>query len=400
MQHAYVSFELIENQSQLEQFYRSNQHAEWLALDTEFVGEKRYVTRLCLIQVATHHGNYVIDPFGISDMGPLLELIKDPAILKITHAGENEYRLFYQQYEVIPCNVFDTQLAAAFLGYRHPVSFRRLAENELGLKVDKTLTTADWEARPLNHKFLQYAMDDVVPLYPLMRKLEEKLRRHGRLGWAREEFAQLESEDFYIKDPNDEALHNNLMKSLSFREKIFMLRLYQWRREQAAAKNYSKEMILPAKLIAPIVKGISAGLEGLQHNRRLPERTIKQHGRTFVQLFNDPPTTDEKVLLSRLETNDENDDPMEEILQEILYLLLRYKCLENGLTPAFVLPKSALRKLKHGMDDLSENLEHGWRRKLLGEDIFHWMANYHRLELAIESGKIELKVREVEHSRP
>ncbi len=393
MQHSASSFELIEKQSQLEQFFSENRQSEWLALDTEFVGEKRFVTRLCLIQAATPQGNYIIDPFSLSNLDPFLELLQDPSIVKITHAGENEYRIFYQQYDVVPANVFDTQLAAAFLGYKHPVSFRRLAENELGIRLDKTLTTADWEARPLNRKFLRYALDDVIPLHPLMMQMEQKLRRHGRLEWAREEFEQLESEAYYIKDPNDEALHNNLMKSLNTREKIFMLRLYQWRREQAASKNYSKEMILPAKHIAPIVKGISAGLEALQHNRRLPERTIQQHGRLFVQMYNTPALPEEKALLNRIETHEEAEDPMEDILQEILYLLVRYKCLESGITPSFVMPKGALRKLKNGLDDNAENLEHGWRRRLLGEDIFHWMANYDRLELVVEAGKIEIRVR-------
>ncbi len=394
MQHTASSFELVENQNQLDLFFQQNSRCEWLALDTEFVGEKRFLTRLCLIQVSTPLGNYLIDPFGLKHLDPFLELIRDPAIVKITHAGENEYRIFYQQHGIVPANVFDTQLAAAFLGYKHPVSFRRLAENELGLKLDKTLTTADWEARPLNRKYLRYALDDVIPLYPLMQQMEEKLRRHGRLEWAREEFAVLESEDYYIKDPNDEALHNSLMKSLNTREKIFMLRLYQWRRAQAESRNYSKEMILPAKHIAPIVKGISAGPEALRHNRRLPERTIQQHGRLFMQMFNDPAKPEEKALLSKLETNEEAEDPMEEILQELLYLLVRYKCLESGITPAFVMPKGVMRKLKNGMDEIDESLERGWRRQLLGEDIFRWMANYDRLELVVEAGRVEIKVKE------
>lgn len=394
MQHSHSNFELIEKQSQLDHFYTVNRQCEWMGLDTEFVGEKRFLTLLCLIQVATPNGNYIIDPLQLNDLGPFLQLIQDPAILKITHAGENEYRIFYQQYDIVPANVFDTQLAAAFLGYKHPVSFRRLAENELGLKVDKTLTTADWEARPLNKSYLRYALDDVTPLHALMQQMETKLRKHGRLEWAREEFALLENADYYARDPNDEALNNSMMKSLNFKEKIFMLRLYQWRREQAEAKNYSKEMILPAKHIAPIVKSISAGLDALRHNRRLPERTIQQFGRLFVQFYQQPATAEEKNLLARIDLPDEDsDDPMEEIMQEMLYLLVRYKCLENGITPAFVMPKGVLRKLKSNPEDMPENLETGWRRQMLGEDIFQWMKHYDRLEMSVASGRIELRVR-------
>jgi len=84
---------------------------------------------------------------------------------------------------------------------------------------------------------------------------------------------------------------------------------------------------------------------------------------------------------------------MDEILQEIIYLLVRYRCLELGITPSFVMTKGHLRKLKLGLDDVTENIGTGWRRSLLGEDIYRWLANYDKLELAIASGKIELKVK-------
>ncbi len=385
-------FQLIDRQQDFDLFASANKDCGWLALDTEFVGEKRFTTRLCLIQVATPHGNYIIDPFHIERLDGLLELIVDPAVRVITHAGENEYRIFYQQFGIVPANVFDTQLAAAFLGYKHPVSFRRIAEQELGLRLDKTLTTANWESRPLNPNYLKYAMDDVVPLFPLMQQMEQQLIKLGRLEWAREEFAQLESTAYYEKDPHAEALGSSMIKSLNAKEQICLIRIFQWRKEQAESKNYSKEMILPAKQIGAIVRGAAAGLDALLHNRRLPERTIKKYGALFVDMYKKPATDDEKALLKRIE-KEEADDPMDEILQEIIYLLVRYRCLELGITPSFVMTKGHLRKLKLGLDDVTENIGTGWRRSLLGEDIYHWLANYDKLELAIASGKIELKVK-------
>jgi ribonuclease D len=392
MTHASSPFILIDQQQDLDLFASANKDVTWLALDTEFVGEKRYTTRLCLIQIASAHGNYIIDPFNLDNLNGLLDLIVNPDIRIITHAGENEYRILYQQYGIVPSNVFDTQLAAAFLGYKHPVSFRRIAENELGLRLDKTLTTANWESRPLNPSYLQYAMDDVIPLYPLMQQLEQKLIKHGRLDWAKEEFAQLESTDYYEKDPHAEALGSSMIKSLKPKEQICLIRLFQWRKDQAEAKNYSKEMILPAKQMGAIVRGAASGLDALLHNRRLPERTIKKYGALFVDMYRKPASEEEKSLIKKIE-REESDDPMDEILQEIIYLLIRYRCLELGITPAFVMTKGTLRKLKMGLDDTVDNLGSGWRRSLLGDDIYHWLANYDKLELSIASGKIELVVR-------
>lgn len=392
MKQASSPFTLIDQQQDLDLFASANKDVSWLALDTEFVGEKRFTTRLCLIQIATANGNYVIDPFNLDNLNGLLDLIVNPDIRIITHAGENEYRILYQQYGIVPSNVFDTQLAAAFLGYKHPVSFRRIAENELGLRLDKTLTTANWESRPLNPSYLQYAMDDVIPLYPLMQQLEQKLIKHGRLDWAKEEFALLESTDYYEKDPHAEALGSSMIKSLKPKEQICLIRLFQWRKDQAEAKNYSKEMILPAKQLGAIVRGAASGLDALLHNRRLPERTIKKYGALFVDMYQKPATDEEKALIKKIE-KEEAEDPMDEILQEIIYLLIRYRCLELGITPAFVMTKGTLRKLKMGLDDTTESLGSGWRRSLLGEDIYHWLANYDKLELSIASGKIELVVR-------
>jgi hypothetical protein len=109
-------------------------------------------------------------------------------------------------------------------------------------------------------------------------------------------------------------------------------------------------------------------------------------------MFSGPGTAEEKALIASIEV-EEDEDPMEEILQEILYLLIRYKCLETGITPAFVMTKSSLRKLKNGIEEVPEELRNGWRRRLLGEDIYNWMANYNHLELVVEAGKIELRVK-------
>ena len=89
-----LDYTLIETSEDLQNFYEINKNVEWLALDTEFIGERRFETLLCLIQVATPNGYYLIDPIKISELTPFLALLEDEKILKLTHAGENDYRLF------------------------------------------------------------------------------------------------------------------------------------------------------------------------------------------------------------------------------------------------------------------------------------------------------------------
>lgn len=381
------TFVLIDDQAGLEQFRSENTSIDWLAFDTEFVGEKRFHTRICLIQVATENGNYLIDPFKIESMSPLLRFITDPGVIKVTHAGENDYRLFYANYDIVPVNTFDTQIAAGFLGYKYPISFQKLVESELNIYLKKGYAVADWEARPIANKQLRYALNDILHLYDLWQKQRSKLIKTGRESWAEEEFAELEKAEYYQKDPNKEALNNNLMRALRPKEQVFLLRLFKWRHNQAKAKDYSKEMILSSKLFSQIVRSISAGPEALKKNRRIPDKIAKRHGETFEQMYQDQPTAEERQVLKQISSK-EIDDPKQEILVEMLYLVLKYHCIDNDVSPNLVMSKSLLKKILNNNNLSDSLLGNGWRQELLGEDFTNWMRNMDRLQLKLESGKI------------
>jgi len=385
------SYLLISHQKELLQFYETNKLVPWLCFDTEFVGEKRFLTRICLIQAVTPHGNYLIDPFEIKDLSPFLDLLADPNICKITHAGDNDYRLFYTHFDVVPRNVFDTQVAAAFAGYKYPVSFKKLVENELRLSLSKGYAVADWEARPFNSQQLSYALDDVLPLYELWQALTEKLKQKDRLHWAAEECARWEDPAFYARDPHQEALSSGLMKALNTREQVFLLRLFAWRRQIASQKDYSKEMVLPSKLIGTIVKSVSSGRDALRQNRRIPEKIVNQYGAEFERLYRTPATDDERAVLDQVQP-EEMENPREEILIEMLNLLVKQKSFENGISPALVIARNALARLKSDPEAIEEYLGNGWRRQLLGERFVEWLVNFDQLQLDINDGSIELRI--------
>ena len=145
-------FEFIEHEEDLQEFYEKNENVEWLGFDTEFVGEKRFITLLCLIQASTPNGHYIIDPLKVKNLQPFLSLLEDPAILKITHAGDNDFRLMNTLFGTVPQNIFDTQIAAGFLGYRYPLSYGKLVEAESGRRLKKGYAVTDWIARPLGKK--------------------------------------------------------------------------------------------------------------------------------------------------------------------------------------------------------------------------------------------------------
>lgn len=382
---------LVQTIQTLKQFEEENRQIPWMCFDTEFVGEKRFYTRLCLIQVYTPAGIYLLDPFALPDLEPFLKIMADPAVEKITHAGENDYRLLQNVYGILPANLFDTQVAAGFAGYKYPISFAKLVESELTHSLDKSYAVADWEARPFSPKQLQYALEDVIYLPELANRLKEKLSQNNRLSWALNECSLFERPDYYERDPYKEALSSGILRSLRPREQVFLLRLYNWRTEEARRLDYSKEMVLSAKIIPTLVRSVASGMDALQANRRLPPKLVQRHGAEFVKISQAPPTPEEKeVLKQALKSTDE--DPEHEIIMEVLHLLIRYRCLQEGISSDLVMPRGILNKLKADLDYFDDTLESGWRRQFLGEEIIGWLRNRHHLEIEFLNGRFELKL--------
>ena len=388
-------YTLVENEDSLQEFRRINQGITWMGFDTEFIGEKRFITLICLIQVATENGYYLIDPLKIKDLGPLLNMLTDENILKIVHAGDNDYRLFNARFGIIPLNTFDTQVVSAFLGYKYPVAFSKLAESELRISMSKGFTVTDWQRRPFSHKQIKYALDDVIYLYPLWEKMTAKLQRLGRLDWAQEELKQMENPEVYEQDPYKEAINSNLIRSLRRKEQVFLLRLLLWRTSEARRLDHSKEMVLPGKFISPIVRAIHSGADALKQNRRLPDSVVGRFGKLFLAMYQEPVTPEEKEILRRIPP-DNSDNPKQDILMEMLDLLVRYKCLKEGISHHMVMPRGVLKRMKNDKDYFDPSLETGWRKAFLGEEVVRWFKYRRNLEIEFLNGKFELKMQEEE----
>lgn len=361
-----------------------------MGFDTEFIGEKRYHTLLCLIQISTEHGYYLLDPLAVKDLKPFLLLLESPDIVKVTHAGDNDYRLLYRSHGIVPQNVFDTQVAAAFIGHRYPISFAKLVEAETGNSVGKGYAVTDWSQRPMSEKQLKYALYDVVYLRELYDTITAKLEKNGRLDWALEECALMTEEDYFYRDPHHELLNSNIAKSSRTKEKVFLLRLYEWRRSLAEQRNYSKEMILPKKIIGQLVRGVRGGTESMKQNRRLPGKTVQRYGDLFVEMYTEPATDQEMEVVQQIQRNIQ-DDEEDDMIVELLYLLMKYRASEADISHALVMPRNAIRRMKQEAAVRRSILGSGWRRELLGDDFVEWLKHFDELKLSIEGGKIALK---------
>lgn len=379
----------LERQHDFDRVMDALSTAQWVGFDTEFVGEKTYIPVLCLIQVVAENDIYLVDTLRINDLRKFLDLVADPDVLKITHAGDNDYRLLYTLYGTVPQNTFDTQIAAGFVGYNYPAGFGKIVERELRVTLAKSHTVADWAARPLDPKAFDYAVEDVKYLPALHEKLMRKLAHRHREAWAREENRKWETPDFYEIDPNKELLANDFVHQLDFREKVMLMRLYRWRVERAMELNLPKEQVLQSRFVSTVLRATKDGPGAFRANRTLPENVWKKNLDAWQELWRRKPDDDEKAFLESL-PKPLPEDPEREWTMELLYHFVKKQCLEHEISAALLLPKGDFNRLKAGSDDFDHALLSGWRAALLGQELVEWLTKGRKIKMQWAKGACTL----------
>ena len=247
-------------QSSLRALAESARAAGRFALDTEFMGEGRYRTLLCLIQLAipdgaeTQERTVVVDPLEEElDGAPLASILADPAIQVVVHAGRQDIALVRRRFNTEVSNVFDTQVAAGFAGMGAQGSYESLLAELLGLRVGKTASFTRWDARPLSPEQLAYAREDVVHLLELAAELERRLGALGRLDWAREECKPLaRSSD--ERDPETIFARLPRVGGLSASARPIARELVLWREQTAARQDRPVQSVLGDAALMEIAK--------------------------------------------------------------------------------------------------------------------------------------------------
>ncbi len=370
----------IDNQTDFERELVPLKGQPWIGFDTEFVGEKTFVPVLCLLQVVHENGILLIDTLSVKNLGAFLRILEDPETLKITHAGDNDYRILYILFGTVPVNLFDTQIAAGFVGYNYPAGFGKIVERELGVSLSKSHTVADWEARPIDDKALNYAIEDVKYLPDLYKKLTAKMERRGRAKWAKEESMKWENGDFFSADPYKEAISSDFIYQLDRKEQVFLLRIYAWRRQRATELNIPKEQVLQSRYVSAILRALKDGSGAVRANRTLPENAWKKYQPEWQALWKAPAEAHETELINGL-PGAPPDNPELEWHYELLYHFVKKQCLDNEISAALLFPRGDFNKLKSGHPDFDASILDGWRANLLGPELVQWLKSGKPLQI-------------------
>ncbi|MEO1611481.1 MAG: ribonuclease D, partial [Pseudomonadota bacterium] len=201
--------QLVTKQSELDSLPGLFAGAPYLTIDTEFIRERTYWPRLCLVQIAqpvtadAPDCAWLIDPLAELDLEPLFDLLRNANIAKVFHAARQDVEIFVHLTGEVPRSIVDTQVAAMVCGYGDQVGYETLVRKIANASIDKSSRFTDWSRRPLSEKQLRYAAADVTYLRNIHERLSQRLEETGRAAWVASEMETLTSIDTYVVKPED-----------------------------------------------------------------------------------------------------------------------------------------------------------------------------------------------------
>jgi len=241
----------------------------YVAVDTEFMRDRTYWPKLCLVQLAGAKRHAAIDPLvkGI-DLTPLFDLMVNPKVLKVFHAARQDIEVFYHLTGQVPTPVFDTQLAAMVCGYGEEVAYETLVSQIAKGRIDKSSRFTDWSRRPLSPQQLAYALDDVIHLRVIYERLSRQLEETGRSEWVAQELADLTNPATYAQ-PLDEAWKRIKVRSRDPRFLAVLRALAAWREAEAQRRDVPRNRIVRDDLLLEIAANRPTSVEELAKLRRI-----------------------------------------------------------------------------------------------------------------------------------
>lgn len=362
----------VTDQSALEALCQTLRQSPRLALDTEFVGEDTFVPRLELIQVATATTAAVIDFPAVQAKGSLdafWELICDTKIEKIVHAGRQDLDLFATHAGQIPKPFFDTQIAAAMVGYGAQVAYANLVQRLHGTKLAKAHTFTNWSARPLSDDQIAYALEDVEFLLSIHTHLQDRLSSLGRLEWVGEEFARLETAvGEKSREPQERYQRIRGWDTLKPKGAAVLRELAAWREAEARRRNVPRGRVMRDEVLLQLARHPPKSVSELRGLRGVHSSEVDRHGEqllgTITSALALPPTSWPEVPRER------KPDPESTGIVELLQAVLKARAAEEGIAPTMLATSSDLQTLveaKQNRATLDVPILRGWRRQLAGD---------------------------------
>lgn len=355
----------------------------YVTVDTEFLRERTYYSKLCLVQMAYRddagEDAVIIDPLvdGLS-LEPMYELFRNPTVTKVFHAARQDLEIFFVSAGLIPAPLFDTQVAAMVCGYGEQVGYETLVRKIAKADLDKSSRFTDWSRRPLTDAQLKYAVADVTHLRDIYETLSERLKKSGRARWVSEEMAVLNDPATYKTEPED-AWQRVKTRTTSGRFLSIVKELAEFREAYAQRRDIPRSRVFKDDALVELASTKPQNEGDLGRSRLLLREARK--GEIAEGIL--------AAIKRGLETPPENAPKMPKgreklqvnpALADLLRVLLKAKADREGVAQKLIATSADLDAIAAGERDV--DALHGWRREVFGDDA-----------LALCDGKVALAVK-------
>lgn len=381
---------LITTNSELRAFCDSLKGSPFITVDTEFLRDKTYYSKLCLVQLSGPDKNAVaIDVLSKDediDLTPVWDLMADPSILKVFHAARQDLEIILQLSGKMVHPLFDTQVAAMVCGHGEQIGYDSLVADVTGHRPDKSSQFTDWSHRPLSQRQLSYALNDVIFLIDVYHALAKKLEKTGRIDWVNEEMAFLTDPKTYDMNPED-AWKRLKIRSAKPRDLGVIYELAKWREQESQRKDVPRSRILKDETLLDLGFQQPQTVEDLIRIRGFsPDMARGKFGTAVMQIIgqglNLPddklPKQEAKIILPQKLNS----------MVEMLKMLLRIQANEAGVAIKLIANSDDIEAFAMNPKSDKVHFNHGWRFDVFGKAAHDLLEG--KVCLTIKNGAIRL----------
>ena len=359
----------IDSAAELKAFCAELQNSTWIGVDTEFMRERTYYPEPCLIQLSAEAGIACVDVVTIDDLTPLKQVLCRNDIVKLMHSCSQDLEIFHLLFDEIPPNIFDTQVAAAFLGKGDQVSYAALVEDICEVKLHKAHTRARWCNRPLSKEEILYAEDDVRYLSALQVSLTSALENRGRKKWFDAEMQAITNTSVFAINDSNAWQRMNALQQMSGRQLAAAKALAGWRESLAQSRDKPRSWILADKVLVRIANTLPETKNELASVEEMTDGFVKHQGERVL------------AIIKQSEEHNESDQPSgpgrpdarEKALKKELATILDAAAQKMDIPASLLATRRDLTAMINGARELA--VLQGWRAEAVGQALLDHIEN-------------------------
>jgi ribonuclease D len=361
---------IINQNAELAEYCRQWLALPFVAIDTEFVRTETFFPIAGLIQVGDGERAYLIDPLTITDWSPLVALLECHQVVKVLHACSEDLEVFQHLCGALPAPLFDTQIAAAYLGMDFSMSYSRLVSRLLDIELPKDETRSDWLQRPLSPQQLQYAADDTLHLAQIYKLMAPRLQDAGLESWLLEDTAEMVANARLMQDAEQAYRRIKQAWRLKPAELAVLQVLCDWRERAARQRDVARNRLLREATLCPLAQRQPDTLAQLSRLDDMHPRTVRHDGETILELIRQGQQVPEAQWPESVP------EPLPADANRLLKILRKVgqrHAERLGMASELMLRKKVLEAMVRtgypcGPYSLPDELG-GWRRELMGEEL-------------------------------